>query len=209
MQEKDKLFLSNKAWAKEKQMIDPDYFTKLSKDQKPKYLWIGCSDSRVPANEVIGAQPGELFVHRNIANMVVHTDLNLLSVLDYAVTHLEVEHIILCGHTGCGGIKAALSQGNFDLLNKWLRNVKEVYRLHQSEINAKDTEEEQINTLVELNVIEQVENLIKTSVIQKAWLKRKSPIIHGWVYDMPSGILQSIVEKDYTTEIDPVFKFSF
>lgn len=209
MQEKDKLFLSNKAWAKEKQKIDPDYFTKLSKDQKPKYLWIGCSDSRVPANEVIGAQPGELFVHRNIANMVVHTDLNLLSVLDYAVTHLEVEHIILCGHTGCGGIKAALSQGNFDLLNKWLRNVKEVYRLHQSEINAKDTEEEQINTLVELNVIEQVENLIKTSVIQKAWLKRKSPIIHGWVYDMPSGILQSIVEKDYTTEIDPVFKFSF
>ncbi|MGB0270107.1 MAG: carbonic anhydrase [Bacteroidia bacterium] len=209
MQEKDKLFLSNKAWAKEKQMIDPDYFTKLSKDQKPKYLWIGCSDSRVPANEVIGAQPGELFVHRNIANMVVHTDLNLLSVLDYAVTHLEVEHIILCGHTGCGGIKAALSQGNFDLLNKWLRNVKEVYRLHQSEINAKDTEEEQINTLVKLNVIEQVENLIKTSVIQKAWLKRKSPTIHGWIYDMPSGILQSIVEKDYTTEIDPVFKFSF
>lgn len=209
MQEKDKLFLSNKAWAKEKQMIDPDYFTKLSKDQKPKYLWIGCSDSRVPANEVIGAQPGELFVHRNIANMVVHTDLNLLSVLDYAVTHLEVEQIILCGHTGCGGIKAALSQGNFDLLNKWLRNVKEVYRLHQSEINAKDTEEEQINTLVKLNVIEQVENLIKTSVIQKAWLKRKSPTIHGWIYDMPSGILQSIVEKDYTTEIDPVFKFSF
>ena len=209
MQEKDKLFLSNKAWAKEKQKIDPDYFTKLSKDQKPKYLWIGCSDSRVPANEVIGAQPGELFVHRNIANMVVHTDLNLLSVLDYAVTHLEVDHIILCGHTGCGGIKAALSQGNFDLLNKWLRNVKEVYRLHQSEINAKATEEEKVNALVELNVREQVENLIKTSVIQKAWLKRKSPIIHGWIYDMPSGLLQSIVEKDYTTEIDPVFKFTF
>jgi len=209
MQERDKLFLSNKAWAKEKQKIDPEYFTKLSKDQKPKYLWIGCSDSRVPANEVIGAQPGELFVHRNIANMVVHTDLNLLSVLDYAVTHLEVDHIILCGHTGCGGIKAALSQGDFDLLNKWLRNVKEVYRLHQSEINAKASEEEQVNTLVELNVREQVENLIKTSVIQKSWLKRKSPIIHGWIYDMPSGMLQSIVEKDYTTEIDPVFKFSF
>jgi len=209
MQERDKLFLSNKAWAKEKQKIDPEYFTKLSKDQKPKYLWIGCSDSRVPANEVIGAQPGELFVHRNIANMVVHTDLNLLSVLDYAVTHLEVDHIILCGHTGCGGIKAALSQGDFDLLNKWLRNVKEVYRLHQSEINAKASEEEQVNTLVELNVREQVENLIKTSVIQKSWLKRKSPIIHGWIYDMPSGMLQSIVEKDYTTEIDPVFKFTF
>jgi carbonic anhydrase len=209
MQERDKLFLSNKAWAKEKQKIDPEYFTKLSKDQKPKYLWIGCSDSRVPANEVIGAQPGELFVHRNIANMVVHTDLNLLSVLDYAVTHLEVDHIILCGHTGCGGIKAALSQGDFDLLNKWLRNVKEVYRIHQSEINAKASEEEQVNTLVELNVREQVENLIKTSVIQKSWLKRKSPIIHGWIYDMPSGMLQSIVEKDYTTEIDPVFKFSF
>jgi carbonic anhydrase len=132
-----------------------------------------------------------------------------LSVLDYAVTHLEVDHIILCGHTGCGGIKAALSQGDFDLLNKWLRNVKEVYRLHQSEINAKASEEEQVNTLVELNVREQVENLIKTSVIQKSWLKRKSPIIHGWIYDMPSGMLQSIVEKDYTTEIDPVFKFSF
>lgn len=208
MQERDKLFLSNKAWALEKLQEDGSYFSELAKDQKPDYLWIGCSDSRVPANEIIGAAPGELFVHRNIANMVVHTDLNLLSVLEYAVTHLEVKHIILCGHTGCGGIKAALSNSNFDLLNKWLRNVKDVYYHHRGEINILDSEAEKVNRMVELNVIEQVNNLVKTSVVQKAWLKRESPKIHGWIYDMETGLLKSVVEKNYESEIDEVFRFT-
>jgi len=149
-----------------------------------------------------------LFVHRNIANMVVHTDLNLLSVLEYAVTHLEVKHIILCGHTGCGGIKAALSDSNFDLLNKWLRNVKDVYYHHRGEIKLLDSEAEKVNKMVELNVIEQVNNLVKTSVVQKAWLKRKSPKIHGWIYDMETGLLNSVVEKNFESEIDEVFRFN-
>lgn len=208
MQERDKLFLSNKAWANEKLQDDPEYFSELAKDQKPDYLWIGCSDSRVPANEIIGAAPGELFVHRNIANMVVHTDLNLLSVLEYAVTHLGVNNIILCGHTGCGGIKAALSGANFDLLNKWLRNVKDVYYNHRDEIQSIKSESEKVNRMVELNVIEQVNNLVKTSVIQKAWLKRKSPKIHGWIYDMETGLLKSVVEKTFESDIDAVFRFT-
>ena len=208
MQERDKLFLSNKAWAQEKLQDDPEYFSELAKDQKPDYLWIGCSDSRVPANEIIGAAPGELFVHRNIANMVVHTDLNLLSVLEYAVTHLGVNNIILCGHTGCGGIKAALSGANFDLLNKWLRNVKDVYYNHRDEIQSIKSESEKVNRMVELNVIEQVNNLVKTSVVQKAWLKRKSPKIHGWIYDMETGLLKSVVEKNFESNIDKVFRFT-
>jgi len=208
MQERDKLFLSNKAWANEKLQDDPEYFSELAKDQKPDYLWIGCSDSRVPANEIIGAAPGELFVHRNIANMVVHTDLNLLSVLEYAVTHLGVNNIILCGHTGCGGIKAALSGANFDLLNKWLRNVKDVYYNHRDEIQSIKSESEKVNRMVELNVIEQVNNLVKTSVVQKAWLKRKSPKIHGWIYDMETGLLKSVVEKNFESDIDAVFRFT-
>jgi len=208
MQERDKLFLSNKAWANEKLQDDPEYFSELAKDQKPDYLWIGCSDSRVPANEIIGAAPGELFVHRNIANMVVHTDLNLLSVLEYAVTHLGVNNIILCGHTGCGGIKAALSGANFDLLNKWLRNVKDVYYNHRDEIQSIKSESEKVNRMVELNVIEQVNNLVKTSVVQKAWLKRKSPKIHGWIYDMETGLLKSVVEKNFESNIDKVFRFT-
>lgn len=208
MQERDKLFLSNKAWAQEKLQDDPKYFSELAKDQKPDYLWIGCSDSRVPANEIIGAAPGELFVHRNIANMVVHTDLNLLSVLEYAVTHLGVNNIILCGHTGCGGIKAALSGANFDLLNKWLRNVKDVYYNHRDEIQSIKFESEKVNRMVELNVIEQVNNLVKTSVVQKAWLKRKSPKIHGWIYDMETGLLKSVVEKNFESDIDAVFRFT-
>ncbi len=208
MEDKAKLFLSNKAWANEKLMTDADYFTNLSKDQEPAYLWIGCSDSRVPANEIIGAQPGELFVHRNIANLVVHTDLNLLSVLEYAVTHLEVDHIILCGHTGCGGVKAALSHSNYDLLNKWLRNLKDVYFNHRDIIDSIEDETAQINKLVEINVVEQVNNLIKTSVVQKAWKHRQSPKVHGWVYHMETGLLDSVVEMNHTSHIDDVYRFT-
>jgi len=208
MNEKDKLFLCNRAWASEKLGQDPEYFSDLAKDQSPAYLWIGCSDSRVPANEIIGAQPGELFVHRNIANLVVHTDLNLLSVLEYAVTHLKVKHIILCGHTGCGGVKAAMTHSNFDLLNKWLRNLKDVYYHHQHEVNAIKDETERVNKMVEINVIEQVNNLIKTSVVQRAWQNRQYPIIHGWVYEMESGLLKSVVEKDHTSEIEDIYRFT-
>ena len=200
--------LSNRAWAKEKLEGDTEYFLNLSKDQEPDYLWIGCSDSRVPANEIIGAQPGELFVHRNIANLVVHTDLNLLSVLEYAVTHLGVKHIIVCGHTGCGGVKASMSQNNFDLLNKWLRNLKDVYFHHRLEVDAIENEEDRVNKLVEINVIEQVNNLVKTSVVQKAWKYKQSPKIHGWVYDMKTGLLNSVVELNHESPIDETYKFS-
>lgn len=207
MNDKEKLFLSNQAWAQEKLDVDSNYFTELARDQNPDYLWIGCSDSRVPANEIIGAQPGELFVHRNIANLVVHTDLNLLSVLDYAVTHLKVKHIILCGHTGCGGVRAAMTHRNFDLLNKWLRNLKEVYYHHQEEIDAVENEDERVDRFVEINVLEQIMNLAKTSVIQKSWQKNQFPQLHGWVYNMNTGLLKSIAEMGHESEIHPIYKF--
>jgi len=207
MEDKIKLMLSNKAWAKEKLELDKDYFTNLAKDQQPDYLWIGCSDSRVPANEIIGAQPGELFVHRNIANLVVHTDLNLLSVLEYAVTHLGVKHIIVCGHTGCGGVKASMTQTNFDLLNKWLRNLKDIYFHHRAEVESVENENDRVNKLVEINVIEQVNNLVKTSVVQKAWIHRHGPKIHGWVYNMETGLLNSVIELNHESPIDEAYKF--
>jgi len=207
MEDKIKLMLSNRAWAKEKLEGDTEYFLNLSKDQEPDYLWIGCSDSRVPANEIIGAQPGELFVHRNIANLVVHTDLNLLSVLEYAVTHLGVKHIIVCGHTGCGGVKASMTQNNFDLLNKWLRNLKDIYFHHRNEVDAIANEEDRVNKLVEINVIEQVNNLVKTSVVQKAWKHKQAPKIHGWVYDMKTGLLNSVIELNHESPIDETYRF--
>ena len=207
MEDKIKLMLSNRAWAKEKLDVDNDYFINLAKDQQPDYLWIGCSDSRVPANEIIGAQPGELFVHRNIANLVVHSDLNLLSVLEYAVTHLGVKHIIVCGHTGCGGVKASMTQTNFDLLNKWLRYLKDIYFHHRAEIDTIENEIDRVNKLVEINVVEQVNNLVKTSVVQKAWNHRQGPKIHGWVYDMQTGLLNSVVELNHESPIDETYKF--
>ncbi len=207
MEDKIKLMLSNRAWAKEKLDVDNDYFINLAKDQQPDYLWIGCSDSRVPANEIIGAQPGELFVHRNIANLVVHSDLNLLSVLEYAVTHLGVKHIIVCGHTGCGGVKASMTQTNFDLLNKWLRYLKDIYFHHRAELDAIENEIDRVNKLVEINVVEQVNNLVKTSVVQKAWNHRQGPKIHGWVYDMQTGLLNSVVELNHESPIDETYKF--
>lgn len=207
MEDKIKLMLSNRAWAKEKLDVDNDYFINLAKDQQPDYLWIGCSDSRVPANEIIGAQPGELFVHRNIANLVVHSDLNLLSVLEYAVTHLGVKHIIVCGHTGCGGVKASMTQTNFDLLNKWLRYLKDIYFHHRAEIDTIENEIDRVNKLVEINVVEQVNNLVKTSVVQKAWKYRQGPKIHGWVYDMQTGLLNSVAELNHESPIDETYKF--
>src|SRR5690348_16768888 len=181
----EKLLLENKAWATEIKQDDPEYFERLSKLQTPEFLWIGCSDSRVPANEITGTQPGEIFVHRNVANLVVNTDVNLLAVLDYAITHLKVKHVIVCGHYGCGGVKAAGTQQDFKpVLNMWLRNIKDVIRLHREELDTIKDETERENRLVELNVIEQVNNLAKTTIIQRAWMKEQRPHLHGWVYGL-------------------------
>lgn len=203
----ERLLLENKAWAAEKIQDDPEFFSRLSHIQTPEFLWIGCSDSRVPANEITGTQPGEIFVHRNIANMVVHTDLNLLSVLQYAVEVLHVKHIIVCGHYGCGGVKAALTQHSFGIINKWLRNIKDVYRYHRDEIDTLNTEDERVNKLIELNVQEQVMNLAKTSIVQKAWKNQHYPHLHGWVYSIENGIIKPIFEMEAGTHIDPIYEF--
>ena len=207
MQTYQKLLLENKAWAQEKITDDPDYFNRLAHIQTPEFLWIGCSDSRVPANEITGTQPGEIFVHRNIANMVVHTDLNLLSVLEYAVNQLKVKHVIVCGHYGCGGVKAAMTKHNFGIINKWLRNIKDVYRFHREEIDAIADEELRTNRLVELNVKEQVMNLAKTSIIQKAWQYEERPCLHGWVYGLKDGIINPILIMEPHTHIDPLYEY--
>jgi carbonic anhydrase len=203
----EKLLLENKAWAKEKSEDDPDFFERLVHVQTPEFLWIGCSDSRVPANEITGTNPGEIFVHRNIANMVVHTDLNLLSVLQYAVEVLKVKHIIVCGHYGCGGVKAAFGHHSLGIINKWLRNIKDVYRFHREEIDAIDTEEHKVNRMVELNVQEQVMNLAKTSIIQHAWKHDQRPHLHGWVYDLHDGIIKPVFEMEAGDHIDPIYEF--
>jgi carbonic anhydrase len=203
----DKLLLENKAWAKEKVTEDPDFFTRLEHLQSPEFLWIGCSDSRVPANEITGTQPGEIFVHRNIANMVVHTDLNLLAVLEYAVHHLKVKHIIICGHYGCGGVKAAMTNHNLGIINKWLRNIKDVYRIHRDEIDSIDSYDKRVNKLIEFNVQEQVMNLAKTSIVQKAWKERQAPHLHGWVYDLHDGIIKPVFEMEAGTHIDALYEF--
>ncbi|NNV55267.1 carbonic anhydrase [Limnovirga soli] len=203
----EKLLLENKGWAKEMVEDDPDYFNRLAHLQTPEFLWIGCSDSRVPANEITGTQPGEIFVHRNIANMVVHTDLNMLSVLEYAVVHLKVKHVIVCGHYGCGGIKASMTKHNFGIINKWLRNIKDVYRFHRDEIDSIGDEEQRTDRLVELNVREQVMNLAKTSIIQKSWIQNNAPHLHGWVYGLKDGLIKPVFEMDPATHIDDLYEF--
>jgi carbonic anhydrase len=202
-----KLLLENKAWANEQIERDPEYFSRLSKIQKPEFLWIGCSDSRVPANEITGTAPGEIFVHRNVANLVVHTDLNLLSVLLYAVEVLEVKHVIVCGHYGCGGVKASLTQNNYGMINKWLRNIKDIYRLHEDEFTVLKDEEEKVDRLVELNVMEQVLNLAKTSIIQKAWKNMQAPTLHGWVYGLEDGLLKTLCKMDHESKLDPIYTY--
>jgi carbonic anhydrase len=208
MQSYEKLLLENKAWASEKVNEDPDYFNRLAHLQTPEFLWIGCSDSRVPANEITGTQPGEIFVHRNIANMVVNTDVNLLSVLDYAVNHLKVKHVVVCGHYGCGGVKAAATQNDFKpVLNMWLRNIKDVFRLHREELESIKDEEARIDRLTELNVREQVNNLAKTSIIQRAWKLNNTPDLHGWVYGLKDGIIKPVCEMKAGTHIDPIYEY--
>ncbi len=186
------LMENNKAWAKKMTDVDPDFFTNLAKQQTPEYLWIGCSDSRVSANQVIDLAPGEVFVHRNIANVMVHTDLNCLSVIQFAVEVLEVKHIIVCGHYGCGGIKAAYDGKDLGLIDNWLGHIKDVYRLHKQEINALPTEKEKLDLLCEKNIIEQVANVCHTSIVQRAWREKKDLTVHGWIYSIENGLLKAL-----------------
>ncbi len=201
------LLQNNKDWAAQAVKDDPEFFHRLAHVQNPEFLWIGCSDSRVPADRITGTQPGEIFVHRNIANMVVHTDINLLAVLEYAVNYLKVKHIIVCGHYGCGGVKAAMTQHNYGIINKWIRNIKDVYRIHREEVNVQMNEDDKLNRLIELNVREQVMNLAKTSIVQKCWKEEQRPYLHGWVYGLDDGIIHPVCEMGHTDHLDPLYEF--
>ncbi len=188
----EKLFENNKDWVEKKLKSDSDYFNRLANQQAPKYLWIGCSDSRVMANEIIGLESGELFVHRNIANVVVHTDMNCISVLHYAVKVLKVEHVLVVGHYGCGGVKAAMSNQQFGLIDNWLRNIKDVYRKHEVELDGISDENNRFTRLCELNVMEQVHNVCATSIVQNEWYNGSKLTVHGWIYDIQDGILKDL-----------------
>jgi carbonic anhydrase len=203
-----KLLENNRKWASAQIKEDPEYFERLIDLQSPEILWIGCSDSRVPADRITGTHPGEIFVHRNISNLVVPTDFNMLSVLQYAVEILKVKHIIVCGHHNCGGISAAMSNQSFGLLDQWIWNIKNVFRMHRDEINAMPTHEEKHHLLTELNVKEQVMNLAKTSIIQNAWKQNKIPYLHGWVYDLRDGIVNPVFDMDSDTPSDPIFEYN-
>jgi carbonic anhydrase len=187
-----KLIENNRNWVKEQTNKDPNFFTDLANGQTPEYLWIGCSDSRVPANEITGTKPGEVFVHRNIANMVVHSDMNLLSVLSYAVEVLKVKHIIVCGHYGCGGVIAAMGTKQYGLIDNWLRHIKDVYRFHHLELDAIKDETQRARRFVEVNVMEQVRDLSKTSIVQNAWSNDQPLHVHGWVYDLNDGLIKDL-----------------
>ena len=196
----DRLIEGNREWVRRTIDADPEFFSRLAKGQSPFVLWIGCADSRVPANEVINCIPGEVFVHRNIANLFVHTDFNALSVLEYAVVHLKVEHVIVCGHYGCGGVRAAMSPDSFGLIDNWLRHIKDVYRLHYEELEGIADHHERERRLVELNVIENVYNACNTSTIRKAWQETNLPHVHGWVYDIANGLVKDLVVNLSDTE---------
>jgi len=204
------LLVNNHQWVESQLSIDPDYFKHLSIKQNPPVLWIGCSDSRVPANEIIGAKPGDVFVHRNIANMVIHSDMNMLSVLDYAVNVLKIKHVIVCGHYGCGGVKAAMGNSSVGIIDNWIRHIKNVYRLHANELDLIQGEEDRFNRFVELNVQEQVYDLAKTSIVQNAWNNGQELSIHGWVYGLNSGYVTDL-EVNITTndELDEVYQLKF
>ena len=197
----------NKQWVDRRLEQDPQYFEKLSQGQSPQFLWIGCSDSRVPANEITDTRPGDIFVHRNIANMVVHSDMNLLSVLDYAVNILRVKHVIVCGHYGCGGVKAAMENEQFGLVDNWLRFIKDVYRTHSKELDGIADREKRFDRFVELNVVEQVLDLSKTTIIQNAWRKHNAPKIHGWVYSLKTGLINDLgVSLNSELQLPPIYR---
>ena len=202
-----KLLLANKAWVQDKLSAAPDFFEHLSRGQEPEYLWIGCADSRVPAEEITGTQPGQLFVHRNVANMVVHTDFNMLAVLQYAVQVLKVKHVIVCGHYNCGGVQNAMTNKNLGLINKWLRHIKDVYRFHERELDGITEPQAKFDRMVELNVIEQVRNLSETSFVQQSWGDVGAPVIHGWVYDIRTGLLKELIKMDNTSVLDEIYRY--
>jgi carbonic anhydrase len=205
-----KILENNKQWVEKKLAISPEYFNNLAEGQQPPLLWIGCSDSRVPANEIIGAEPGEVFVHRNIANMVVHSDMNMLSVLDYAVNALKVKHVIVCGHYGCGGVKAAMGNSSIGIIDNWIRHIKDVYRFHKIELDAIEDEKERFNTFVEINVKEQVLDLAKTSIVQNAWKNGQELSIHGWVYGLNDGYVTDLgVNFSCDKDLDDVYQLKF
>jgi carbonic anhydrase len=205
-----KILDNNKKWVEDQLALDKDFFKDLSKGQNPPLLWIGCSDSRVPANEIIGAKPGEVFVHRNIANMVVHSDMNMLSVLDYAVNVLKVKHVLVCGHYGCGGIKAAMGNDSIGIIDNWIRHIKDVYRHHRKELDAIDNEVERFNRFVEVNVKEQVYDLAKTSIVQSAWKNGQELSLHGWVYGLNSGYVTDLeVNISSNNDLDAVYQLEF
>ena len=205
-----KILDNNKKWVENKLAISPEYFKNLADGQNPPLLWIGCSDSRVPANEIIGAEPGEVFVHRNIANMVVHSDMNMLSVLDYAVNALKVKHVIVCGHYGCGGVKAAMGNSSIGIIDNWIRHIKDVYRFHQKELDAIENEKERFNKFVEINVKEQVMDLAKTSIVQNAWKNGQELSLHGWVYGLNDGYVTDLgVNFSCDKDLDDVYQLKF
>ncbi len=203
----EKLLLANKAWAEEQKIIDPDFFTRLAAQQAPEFLWIGCSDSRVPADKITGTDPGEIFVHRNIANLVVNSDINMLSVLQYAVEVLQVKHVIVCGHYGCGGIKAAMTRNHLGIISHWLKNIKDTYSKYRDEVDSLQDEEMRSDKLTEISVQEQVMNLAKTSIIQKAWKTRQGPHLHGWVYGLKNGIIKPVCEMAAGSEVDDLYMY--
>ncbi|MGE7777258.1 carbonate dehydratase [Chitinophaga sp. NPDC101104] len=207
MQPFEELLKNNREWAARMVEQDKDFFKRLQDQQAPKFLWIGCSDSRVPADRITNTEPGEIFVHRNVANMVVHTDMNLLTVLEYAVKVLEVEHILVVGHYGCGGVKAAMGNQNLGIINPWLKHIKDVYRFNKDEIDALEDADQQVDRLIELNVKEQVMNLAKTITVQEAWHKHKRPYLHGWVYGLKDGLINPVFDMDPGTHIDPLYEY--
>lgn len=205
-----KILDNNKKWVENKLSLNPNYFKNLADGQQPPLLWIGCSDSRVPANEIIGAEPGEVFVHRNIANMVLHTDMNMLSVLDYAVNALKVKHVIVCGHYGCGGVKAAMGNSSIGIIDNWIRHIKDVYRFHHKELDAITNEKERFNKFVEINVKEQVLDLAKTSIVQNAWKSGQELSLHGWVYGLNDGYVTDLgVNFSCDKDLDDVYQLKF
>lgn len=205
-----KILDNNKTWVESQLALDSEYFKDLAKGQSPHLLWIGCSDSRVPANEIIGAKPGEVFVHRNIANMVVHSDMNMLSVLDYAVNVLKVKHVLVCGHYGCGGVKAAMGNDSIGIIDNWIRHIKDVYRLHNEYLDSIENEEDRFNTFVEINVKEQVYDLAKTSIVQAAWRSGQELTLHGWAYGLNSGYVTDLdVNISSNQDLDEVYRLKF
>lgn len=207
MQSYEKLLADNKDWAAEQLNVDPEFFKRLENQQSPEFLWIGCSDSRVPPNMVTKTQPGEMFIHRNIANMVVNTDINLLSVLQYAVEVLKVKHIIVCGHYGCGGVRAAMGQQQLGIIDTWLREIKNVYYHNRSEVDAIPEGNARFDKMVEVNVREQVNNLARTTIVQDAWKRGQTVHLHGWVYRLSDGVIKPVCEVGKETEQDILFQY--